>query len=266
MSSLTTSDAGGAAAAQSSDPPATVKATSVQQRQPEPGEPVCAVCGRYGEYICAATDYDVCSLQCKAVILARTTSASPPTHATTLFHPRGPVAVSSELLHDECVVVTDTGNKLPDWIPDESIAKLSQMQVDALLQGLEVSVKGENVPRPILQFLDCKFLPKLQENLEAAGYDTPTPVQMQAIPAALRGRDALVSAETGSGKTASFLLPIIMRCCLVRIHGLSESDKPLAMVLAPTRELCAQVSYFCRLIVQQRMSFVQMSNAAAFVV
>lgn len=105
-----------------------------------------------------------------------------------------------------------------------------------------ITAAAEACSGSILQFLDCKFLPKLQENLEAAGYDTPTPVQMQAIPVALGGRDALVSAETGSGKTASFLLPIIMRCCLVRIHGLSERDKPLAIVLAPTRELCAQVS------------------------
>jgi ATP-dependent RNA helicase DDX59 len=216
----------------SSDP--AVKQRSEQQRPAEPGEPVCAVCGRYGEYICDATDDDVCSLECKAVIVARHEASQP----------RSKEVVAPELLRDECVVVRDQGNKLPEWIPDESIAKLSQKQVDALLQGIEVSVKGEDIPRPILQFLDCKFLPKLQGNLEAAGYDTPTPVQMQAIPAALRGRDVLVSAETGSGKTASFLLPIIMRCSLVRIHGLSERDKPLAMVLTPTRELCAQVSKF----------------------
>ena len=91
-------------------------------------------------------------------------------------------------------------------VPDQSIASLSQKQVDGLLQGNEVSVKGEDM---ILQFSDCKFLPKLQQNLDAAGYDTSTPVQMQAIPAALRGRDVLVSSETGSGKTASFLLPVI---------------------------------------------------------
>lgn len=215
-----------------------VKQRSVQQRQAEPGEPVCAVCGRYGEYICDATDDDVCSLECKAIIV----SGAPP--ATHEIKPRRKAAVPSELLHDECVAVTDQGNKLPEWVLDDSVAKLSQKQVDALLKEIEVSVKGEDIPRPILQFLDCKFLPKLQENLEAAGYDTPTPVQMQAIPAALRGRDVLVSAETGSGKTASFLLPIITRCSLVRIHGLSERDKPLAMVLAPTRELCAQVGKF----------------------
>lgn len=237
MSALTTDDTGGAPGSQPSDH--AVKERSVQQRQPEPGEPVCVICGRYGEYISAATDEDVCSLECKAVSLARSTPAPPA--LLDPFNSRGTVVASSALLPDECVVVRDTGNKLPEWTPDESIAKLSQKQVDALLQGIEVSVKGEDVPRPILQFLDCKFLPKLQENLEAAGYDSPTPVQMQAIPAALSGRDALVSAETGSGKTASFLLPIIMRCSLVRMYGLSERDKPIAMVLAPTRELCAQV-------------------------
>lgn len=237
MSALTNDETGGAADSEPLD--LSVKERSVQQRQPEPGEPDCAVCGRYGEYICAATDDDVCSLECKAVIISRSAPAPPSSRGS--LDARPPVVATSAVLHDECVLVTDKGNKLPEWTPDESVATLSQVQVDALLRGIEVSVKGEDVPRPILQFSDCQFLPKLQENLEAAGYETPTPVQMQAIPAALAGRDALVSAETGSGKTASFLLPIIMRCCLVRIHGLSERDKPIAMVLAPTRELCAQV-------------------------
>lgn len=217
-----------------------VKQRSSQQRQPEPGEPVCVVCCRYGEYICDATDDDICSLECKAAILAEINST--PQAACDAPKPeRKVVHLSTEGLQDECIVVTDKGNKLPEWAPDESVSRLSKEQVNALLQGIEVSVKGEDAPRPILQFADCKFLPKLQGNLEAAGYETPTPVQMQTIPAALKGRDVLVSAETGSGKTASFLLPIIMRCCLIRIHGLSEREKPLAMVLAPTRELCTQV-------------------------
>lgn len=74
--------------------------------------------------------------------------------------------------------------------------------------------------------------------LNDAGYTTPTPVQAQAIPAALRGADIMASAQTGSGKTAAFLLPVLQRL-------MQRSDKsgkgPRALVLTPTRELAAQV-------------------------
>ncbi|CAH1420201.1 unnamed protein product [Lactuca virosa] len=69
------------------------------------------------------------------------------------------------------------------------------------------------------------------------GYEIPTPVQMQAIPAALKGQSLLVSAETGSGKTASYLIPTISFCANFR----KEEKKPLVMVLTPTRELSIQV-------------------------
>ncbi|XP_019098482.1 PREDICTED: DEAD-box ATP-dependent RNA helicase 41-like, partial [Camelina sativa] len=64
---------------------------------------------------------------------------------------------------------------------------------------------------------------------------------MQAIPAALSGKSVLASADTGSGKTASFLVPIISRCTTYRSEYPSDQRCPLAMVLAPTRELCVQV-------------------------
>ncbi len=154
----------------------------------------------------------------------------------------GCVQVPEIIHHDECILVKEKDAKLPEWERDDLIEKWPQTQVDALLDRLQISIKGEDPPRPILEFADCKFVPKIQENLEKEGYDLPTPVQMQAIPAALEGRDIMVSAETGSGKTAAFLFPIIMRCCMIRIWGLSEQQRPLAMVLAPTRELSAQVS------------------------
>uniref|UniRef100_A0A2P2Q655 Helicase ATP-binding domain-containing protein n=1 Tax=Rhizophora mucronata TaxID=61149 RepID=A0A2P2Q655_RHIMU len=69
----------------------------------------------------------------------------------------------------------------------------------------------------------------------------PTPVQMQAIPAALCGESLLASADTGSGKTASFLVPIVFHCANYRHKNFPNRRNPLAMVLAPTRELCIQV-------------------------
>lgn len=69
----------------------------------------------------------------------------------------------------------------------------------------------------------------------------PTPVQMQVIPASMSNRSLLVSADTGSGKTASFLIPIIAHCSRLRSQECTGNQGPLAIVLAPTRELCLQV-------------------------
>lgn len=74
--------------------------------------------------------------------------------------------------------------------------------------------------------------------LAHAGYEIPTPVQVQAIPAALEERDIMASAQTGSGKTAAFLLPILQQ--LTRRSQLPGKG-PRALVLTPTRELAAQV-------------------------
>jgi ATP-dependent RNA helicase DDX5/DBP2 len=81
--------------------------------------------------------------------------------------------------------------------------------------------------------------PNLIEDIRLHKYETPTPIQCQGIPIALSGRDILGCAETGSGKTASFALPMINHC-LVQLP-LRAGDGPLALVLAPTRELAQQV-------------------------
>ena len=86
-----------------------------------------------------------------------------------------------------------------------------------------------------MPFSALKLHPNLQKSIRELGFTRPTPVQADAIPPALAGRDVLACAQTGSGKTAAFLLPIL--------HNLM--DKPRgrtrALVLAPTRELAAQI-------------------------
>ena len=81
--------------------------------------------------------------------------------------------------------------------------------------------------------------------IESVGYKDPTPIQRQAIPIGMQNRDIIGVAETGSGKTAAFLLPL-----LVWIQGLpkatllEEADQgPYAIILAPTRELAQQVRF-----------------------
>ncbi|CAH8357775.1 unnamed protein product [Eruca vesicaria subsp. sativa] len=182
-----------------------IKQKCIDQRWPLPGEPKCVICCRYGEYICDETNDDICSLECKH----------------TLLNPRVFPAT------DECFYVG------------------SSSTTDSLLlrRKLDIHVQGAAVPPPLLSFTSCGLPPKLLLNLETAGYDFPTPIQMQAIPAALTGTSLLASADTGSGKTASFLVPIVSRCATYRSQHPSSSHprNPLALVLAPTRELCVQV-------------------------
>jgi len=77
----------------------------------------------------------------------------------------------------------------------------------------------------------------LAETLSKLGFEEPTPIQKQAIPALIEGRDVLGQAATGTGKTAAFSLPLIQRYCLDEKQG-----SPLILILTPTRELCIQVS------------------------
>ncbi|XP_002988436.2 DEAD-box ATP-dependent RNA helicase 41 isoform X2 [Selaginella moellendorffii] len=198
-----------------------VKERCVEQRNAGDGEPRCAVCGRFGEYICDETGDDVCSLECKKVVVRYKELTS-----------------NSHKARNE------------QWeIDQESITGgLSIQEALALRESIGVSVRGGGgapPPPPILDFGQCGFAPRLMENLSSAGYEAPTPIQMQVLPAALAGRDLLVSSHTGSGKTLSFLLPIIARCCKIRSGGPDEDDEtsrpPLAMVLTPTRELSSQV-------------------------
>jgi len=88
------------------------------------------------------------------------------------------------------------------------------------------------------KFSDLALSPKVLKAVEAAGYETPTPIQAGAIPAALDGRDVLGIAQTGTGKTASFTLPMIHMLA----RGRARARMPRSLVLCPTRELAAQVA------------------------
>ncbi|ONI20108.1 hypothetical protein PRUPE_3G315400 [Prunus persica] len=209
-----------------------VKERSRDQREPLPGEPKCVICNRYGEYICDQTDDDICSLECKQTVLCRVANTQLPVN---LPPPKRLTAT------DECFYVRDSGSQ-------SGSVFFSSDQTELLRSRLEIHVKGDLVPPPILSFSSCNFPQKLLQNIEAAGFEMPTPVQMQAIPAALSGKSLLVSAETGSGKTASFLVPIVYLCANFRFEQFRDRKKPLAMVLTPTRELCIQVEEQAKLL------------------
>lgn len=89
-----------------------------------------------------------------------------------------------------------------------------------------------------MSFSDLGLEPKLLDAIKASGYENPTPIQKEAIPPSLEGKDVLGIAQTGTGKTASFTLPMIQRLA----KGRARARMPRSLVLAPTRELAAQVS------------------------
>lgn len=89
-------------------------------------------------------------------------------------------------------------------------------------------------------FADLELIPALQKALADESYATPTPIQAQTIPSALQGRDILGCAQTGTGKTAAFALPILNFLGLKSRKAIA--NKPRALVLAPTRELAIQIA------------------------
>ncbi|XP_005540407.1 probable ATP-dependent RNA helicase DDX59 isoform X3 [Macaca fascicularis] len=197
-----------------------VKSFSKTQRWAEPGEPVCVVCGRYGEYICDRTDEDVCSLECKAKHLLQVKEKE---EKSKLSNPQKADSEPESPLNASYV-----------YKEHPFILNLQEDQIENLKQQLGILVQGQEVTRPIIDFEHCSFPEVLNHNLKKSGYEVPTPIQMQMIPVGLLGRDILASADTGSGKTAAFLLPVIMR-------ALFESKTPSALILTPTRELAIQI-------------------------
>lgn len=116
----------------------------------------------------------------------------------------------------------------------------SEEEVNAFRNRLQIKVKGNNVPVPAATFADMKIIPHdlktvLLNNIEQSAWKEPTPIQMQAIPAMLAGRDILASAPTGSGKTAAFLIPMLSKL------GAPNKTGVRALLLAPTKELAQQI-------------------------
>jgi superfamily II DNA/RNA helicase len=93
-----------------------------------------------------------------------------------------------------------------------------------------------------VSFEDLSLKPAILKAIKQCGYTTPTPIQSEAIPKILAGHDVIASAHTGTGKTASFVLPALQRLITRRRTAKKQAGKPTVLVLTPTRELANQVS------------------------
>ncbi|XP_066096970.1 probable ATP-dependent RNA helicase DDX4 [Saccopteryx bilineata] len=106
-----------------------------------------------------------------------------------------------------------------------------------------VEVSGHDAPPAILTFEEAKLCQTLSNNIAKAGYTKLTPVQKYSIPIILSGRDLMACAQTGSGKTAAFLLPILAHMMHdgVTASRFRELQEPECIIVAPTRELINQI-------------------------
>nr|CAD7412120.1 unnamed protein product [Timema poppensis] len=139
------------------------------------------------------------------------------------------------------VVVTVEGEMMTARMEEDIVHIEKTMKVVVVLGMMEVT--GENKPEPIETFEAAGLRQFVLDNVKKSGYLKPTPVQRYALPIVMAGRDLMACAQTGSGKTAAFLLPIV-HVLLSDPHDMvidSEGVEPHAIIISPTRELTIQI-------------------------
>ncbi|XP_068620718.1 ATP-dependent RNA helicase vasa [Battus philenor] len=145
----------------------------------------------------------------------------------------------------------DEAKKAPvTYVPPEPTENEEEIFSSTISSGINfnkfdriaVKVSGENPPQPIESFETANLRKFVYDNITRSGYKKPTPIQKHAIPIIMAGRDLMGCAQTGSGKTAAFLLPIIntllqdSRELIVSPHA-----QPQVIIVSPTRELTLQI-------------------------
>ena len=130
------------------------------------------------------------------------------------------------------------------YFESAEIAELTVEEIKALRDDLaDVEVKGKDAPKPILKWSQASFPAQILEIIRIKDFDNPTPIQAQALPAIMSGRDTIGIAKTGSGKTLAYLLPMFRH--IKDQPPLKNLDGPVGLILAPTRELAVQIHNEC---------------------
>jgi ATP-dependent RNA helicase DDX46/PRP5 len=132
----------------------------------------------------------------------------------------------------------------------EETQELTEEDVANLRFEMEqIQVRGKDIPKPVDRWSAMGLSAQVQQVIAALGYTKPTPIQAQAIPSIMSGRDLIGVAKTGSGKTMAFLLPMFRHIKAQRPLKKTPklgSEGPIAVVLAPTRELADQIGRECK--------------------
>lgn len=127
------------------------------------------------------------------------------------------------------------------WRPPKHIRDMSEEECDMIREKWSILCEGKDVPPPIKRFRHMRFPPAIINALKVKGITKPTPIQLQGIPTVLSGRDMIGIAFTGSGKTLTFALPMIMFALRAETKKeLVKGEGPTGIVLCPSRELASQ--------------------------
>jgi len=127
------------------------------------------------------------------------------------------------------------------YTPHPEIAQMTSEEAARIRSELKISTTGSNVVNAVVSFAHLSHVlgKELMDGIRQHGYQQPTPIQAQAIPVALSGRDVIGVAETGSGKTVAYLLPMLVHAAAQPV--LQKDEGPIGVVLCPTRELAIQI-------------------------
>jgi ATP-dependent RNA helicase DDX41 len=137
------------------------------------------------------------------------------------------------------------------WRPPRHIRDLSVKQADTIRAKWHILCDGEDVPAPIKSFKDMRFPQAILDAMADKGITRPTPIQVQGLPVVLSGRDMIGIAFTGSGKTLTFSLPMVMLALeQEKKMPITRGEGPFGIILGPSRELQRQtyevVDYFAK--------------------
>ncbi|OCH90696.1 P-loop containing nucleoside triphosphate hydrolase protein [Obba rivulosa] len=125
------------------------------------------------------------------------------------------------------------------------IAEMTEEEADLLRLELDgIKIRGVDCPRPVTKWSHFGLPASCLEVIKRLNYAAPTPIQAQAIPAIMSGRDVIGVAKTGSGKTIAFLLPMFRH--IKDQRPLEQMEGPVAVVMTPTRELAVQIHRECK--------------------
>ncbi|KAK5109721.1 mRNA splicing protein prp28 [Meristemomyces frigidus] len=125
---------------------------------------------------------------------------------------------------------------------DKRLDQMRERDWRIFKEDFNIATKGGGIPNPMRNWGESHLPENLLKIVEDVGYTLPSAVQRAAIPIALQGRDLIGVAVTGSGKTAAFLLPLLVYISsLPRFDEFTKNDGPYGIILAPTRELAQQI-------------------------
>ena len=130
---------------------------------------------------------------------------------------------------------------------DKKLAEMTERDWRIFREDFDIRIQGGRAVNPLRNWAEANFPAEVTKAIQAVGYEKPSPIQRQAIPIGTAFRDVIGIAETGSGKTAAFVIPLLVYMLRLPAEYIDRcaDEGPLAMIMAPTRELAQQIDEEC---------------------